>query len=178
MVLLLLTALAAEPANLPAPFSAEQIQAACPVGTHIVMQLTDEHGVTELSWTVLTADAQGMTWQAELDVPGDADPPPQDRTATWEELRGHALFPANEAKRKRTRVSTPWGTLDAWRYDVRERGEEGVTRSQLWFADEMPGPPVRMTSVSPSGARSELVQVTREPFPTVRLSAGPVAPAR
>lgn len=173
MVLLLLTALAAEPQMLPTPFTAEQLRDAMPTGTHIVLRVTDSEGTSQLDWTVEENTPEGMVWRSLVDLPGDADPPPERKKAAWVELQKHAEFPASDARRRRTRFSTPWGVMTGWRYDVREKTEAGVVRSRFWFADEMPGPPVRMMVVDANGDHSELVQIAREPMPR-RLVAGPV----
>ena len=57
---------------------------------------------------------------------------------TWEELRLHARFPAARASRQRAERDTPLGTFAGWLYRV--QGEEGIT--ELFFADDLPGPPV------------------------------------
>ncbi|HMV66393.1 MAG TPA: hypothetical protein PKA64_06050 [Myxococcota bacterium] len=166
-MLVLLAALAADPSPLATPFTAEQIRGAMPVGAHIALEVRERAGTTRLDWTVLTADADGMTWRSNIDPPGAEDPPAAERAATWVELEQHASFPADHATRRRASVRTPWGRLDGWRYDVHEANAQGEdVFMRLWFADAIPGPPVRMISIGPGGARSELVQIVRDPLPS------------
>lgn len=62
-------------------------------------------------------------------------------TSTWEELEGHATFPAHLTDITDARITVPAGTFETRRYVVHQ--EDGTTKV-LDFAKTMAGPPVSM----------------------------------
>jgi len=126
--------------HLPTPYSAGEIRDAFRVGFVMTTQnwtpAGEEVSVTRVeSWSpeevqisVYFLDASGKILDGE-----------QTFDTTWEELRGHALFPNSTSTRDRIRLETALGELEGWLYDVRG---EGGARSEFFFADGLPGPPV------------------------------------
>ena len=64
---------------------------------------------------------------------------PEIDRVTWLDLQGHASFPADDTTIESERIETPLGDLDCLRYTVRDGESEKV----LWFAQDLPGMPVR-----------------------------------
>ncbi len=131
---------------LPAPFSADEIREAFPPGQHLVFglfaagqedQVADWRvtGWTEdevtIAFTTLAADGVTVLEATE------------ERTTRWDALRDHAVFPDPGASRARGVLVHPLGTLDIWLYTV-PGPEPGMLR-RYWFADDLPGPPIRFT---------------------------------
>ncbi len=153
------------PDTLPTPFTADQIRDAFPAGTVIVWQQERAGELTHNRWTVAASDAQGMDLTVDDAFDGDAA---TTRTARhpWIVLRDHALFPVHHATRTRTSISTllsTHGPMPAWRYDVEAPGapDASPTLTTFWFADALPGPPVRMDTTRDGALVTRLQQVAR-----------------
>jgi hypothetical protein len=58
---------------------------------------------------------------------------------TWRDLQAHASFPAEDTTITSERIETEIGQLPCLRYQVRD----GTTDEVLWFAEDLPGMPVR-----------------------------------
>ncbi|MBW2373694.1 MAG: hypothetical protein JRF70_14270 [Deltaproteobacteria bacterium] len=68
----------------------------------------------------------------------------QSNVRSWEELQHQASHPASLTTIAAETITVPAGTYECMRYTV-ERIEEGrgESRHVLWFAYELPGPPIR-----------------------------------
>lgn len=135
----------AEPdlAMAPTPFTAEQIRDACPTGRVAVWQMTSPDGTRRVRSWFEGSNSEGTTFRS---VPlDDADQPlgePDGGTATWEELRLHASYPAEHTVVTDATLEVPAGTFETKLYTVTDPDAGTVTRA--WFATSLPGPPVRM----------------------------------
>ena len=140
---LLLSGLAGASAHaetLPTPFTAEQIRDAFPVGLRVLTRTATPDGERLSRMTVVEATVDGMAFSdQEVDAAGQPAGEAVTGAASWEELRDHALFPADRAGRERHSATFALGDLDGWLYVVRR--DDG-TRTELFFADAHPGPPV------------------------------------
>lgn len=164
--LIFAAALATEPTMLPTPFTADQIRDAMPFGAHILIRTRSEAGEGSLDWTVTEATATHVRLRTLVTPEGGAPLEPHELYTSWSELRTHAQFSSAEARRVRARVVTPFGKLDGWKYVVRRIDDEGVkSREVMWFADAMPGPPMRMWTLTTGGSRWWFEQVERTPLP-------------
>ncbi|HYU15850.1 MAG TPA: hypothetical protein VEL05_07260 [Candidatus Acidoferrum sp.] len=135
---------AAEPGIAPRPFTAEQIRAAMPVGTEIRFRV-EESGkpVTILQWRVTAADEATMTMTARMLGEDGAVLAEEPATPTrWDELVGHATFPADRTTRTQGTVDLPAGRFDTIDYTVSETQGASKTVSAFHFARSLPGPPV------------------------------------
>lgn len=152
------------PAMLPTPYTAKQIQDAMPAGTQVVTRHEGPDGVTVATWSVLSNGDEGLVMEtssrsedgAVLEAPTTSGPAP------WEALRTHAQFPVDGTTRTREEVTVPFGTFPATKYVV--RSAEGAGARTFWFADAIPGPPVRMI-VEVDGAQAfEATMIERTGF--------------
>ena len=70
-----------------------------------------------------------------------------DAEVTWSELESHAHFPGDKTAIATERVETPFGHFAAKRYDVRRDQDGREVVSRMWFAPDLPGPPVKMAQI-------------------------------
>jgi hypothetical protein len=133
------------PADLPTPFSADEIRDATPDG-HLVETVVDEDGtvVGRRRTTFLDGDGTGVTMRLDaFDADGRPTGEPAMFRTEWIDLQAHASFPATAAERSWERIDTPLGRLECIRYDV-----QGDAAMSFWFAVDHPGMPVVMTATA------------------------------
>ncbi|REJ73862.1 MAG: hypothetical protein DWQ36_03315 [Acidobacteria bacterium] len=130
---------------LPTPYSAEQIRDAWSEGFWLDTRTTTAEG-SRVGRTVVTAwSAEGCEMvEQPVAEDGSLGPASPVYRAAWTELRDHAKFPAQRARRERVRRSTPLGQLDGWLYTVDQPpAEDGSPMvRELFFPDALPGAPV------------------------------------
>jgi predicted small lipoprotein YifL len=125
------------------PFTAAQIRDATQVGrTYRFAMRQGEQTITiTMRFTAVTpehatlertiVDAQGKTVeQASED-------------STWEQLVGHASYPADATTITETKVEVPAGSFDATLYTVVGEQEGKPFVSKMYFARSLPGAPVK-----------------------------------
>ncbi len=145
--------------TLPTPYTAEQIRDAYVKGLKIVTRYTSAKGVKSSLSEVVEWSAEGMTISDQpLDDSGTPEGDAQSAQATWEELRDHAKFPAEQAQRERTRRKTPLGDAEGWLYVLTGKG--GVT-SEFFFADAWPGAPVVYSQIHDGEVRFKAEMIER-----------------
>jgi len=128
------------PPALPTPYSAEQIRDAWQPGFQVEMRNLEAGVETRLRMTVLSATPSAVTIRSQpLKASGEGSEPARESTATWVELRDHALLPAASSTRERAECHSPLGTLPGWRYATTLANGDLLT---MCFADATPGPPV------------------------------------
>ncbi len=134
----------------PAPYTADAIRAAFPSGTSVVIAMTGTSGsVVHEHWTFLDATDTSVRIASIVRTPtGELVEDQGSHTSTWDELAAHAIFPPSDVPtRTRDVVEGALGRFEAWRYDVRrDVPNEPVQQLAFWFADTLPGPPVRMVA--------------------------------
>ena len=139
----------ADPTVAPLPFTADQIRAGCAPGTVMVQRITAD-GVPSMLRTThfLAGDAERVTFKATTVTEADGQPagPPQEAESTWAELLDHARFPAEITTRTESTCEVPAGSFDCWLYTVDRSTAEGVQIDRLYFAHELPGPPILFES--------------------------------
>ena len=152
------TASVADASHLPTPFTWQQIRDEWIVGFELKLRRPAD-GVVE-RWRVVDADAELVAIEgAVFDAEGTPVQEPQVGRSTWQELRDHALFPADRGMRRRETRDTPLGKLDGWLYVVDNPDGQGAT--QFFFADALPGPPVQMEAVTGGEVMTVLEQFER-----------------
>jgi len=139
------------PSIAPPPFSAEQIRAATDPGRTYVFRVGQGGSVAAIRTLTFTRSGERVTRiHAVMTSPdGEVLGPASDEEVTWDELVGHASWPAAATTISEDRVEVPAGTFDAMLYTVRtttEEGDESVIRA--WFARSLPGAPVRFEQSS------------------------------
>lgn len=128
----------------PFPYTPTEIRRANPHKTVLVYRMEGSGRSFIQTMSFLRTDDPGKTriQMKRMNENGDLLTQPETTTATWEELRDHASFPADATVRTEARVETPGGKFDCWLYTI-EREENGVaTTARFWFAFDKPGPPV------------------------------------
>ena len=103
----------------------------------------EEGGTTR--WVIMTmteVDEDGATVRSstrggEGVVVGE----PVETRSTWEEMRGHAVFPASVTTLGEETIETAAGSFDCMRYAVARDGSTAT----FWFAKSLPGGPVKST---------------------------------
>ncbi len=146
--------------HLPTPFTADEIRLEWIEGFELVMRRSSPDGDYLERWRVVSADDEGVEIEfAAIDGLGETVGEPRRQRSGWEELRNHAVFAADRASRTWVVETTPLGELEGWLYSVRE--PEGDTVAHYFFAESLPGAPVRLRVVSGDEAVLELVQIER-----------------
>ncbi len=132
----------------PRPFTADQIRDAMPKGQVLRFRMEGAGAAATVEeWTVVAADAEGMTLASKVFAEDGALLRDEgEARSTWIELRDHATFPAAATTRTEGELDTPLGRLATWTYEVSKPGDDGVpVVSTFVFAKTLPGPPVLLT---------------------------------
>lgn len=142
--------------NTSPPFSAEQIRAGTPDGHTLDIVTTREGVVVDRRRTVyFDPDETSVSMRlAPLNDAGVVVGEAMAARTTWEDLRDHAVFPAETTTVVGETIETPLGRLDCARYDV----ASGETTLAYWFAEEHPGMPIRYATLS-DGVEVEVTTV-------------------
>lgn len=130
----------------PTPFSADQIAAACGPESKRVLRFEQPGRDTYYRlWTFSDHTAAGVTWHdAECDENGVENGTKQSNEVTWKELQSHASWPAENVTTSTGTLKTPAGTYECMHYVVKREGRAGAGEDKVWFAWDLPGPPVRI----------------------------------
>ncbi len=151
-------------ANLPTPYTAEQIRAAMPVGSVLRFRV-DAMGEAskELRWKVISSDATGCTMHQEAHHAdsGELIDDLGDVAFVWTELRDHAAFPAASATVSSGEVDVPLGHFKVNSYTVRQENGSTVT---YHFAPDLPGPPVLMVVIAGEVEVARMSALERSPL--------------
>jgi len=156
-----------EPADearmLPTPFTAAEIKAAMPVGLQIHWE-ESKNGATSYSrWTITAADDTTVTIKFSVhDKDGKQLGDSVERTSAFEDLRSHALFPEQRAKREKKTVTSAVGKGDGWQYIVSSKLDDGTKEeSRYTFLRSLPGAPVKTQVFRDGTLVSGMTQVKR-----------------
>jgi hypothetical protein len=98
------------------------------------------------------AEVESMT----LDATGHMLGEPERSRATWPELRDHAAFPKSSVTVTEETVTVPAGAYPCKVYTLRS----GTKVSRFWFANTMPGPPVKLV-ITEGGTTTESRELVR-----------------
>lgn len=139
-----------EEGHAPTPFTAEQIRAGCPSGrlaTFRVIQPGREPFFQTMRF--LNADEEGVEVEMAMKLAeGVPMSTPKAERSTWQELQAHGSFEAERTIVSETEVTTEAGTFPAFLYEVTvNRSGEPPATNRIWFAKELPGPPVKVQKV-------------------------------
>jgi hypothetical protein len=130
----------------PTPFTAAQIRDASKAGRsfEFVVEKPDAPPFRERMVFVLVSPERATIAIDVLDPEGKRAAEPQLSESTWNELRLHASFLRQTTTIAEERNDTPAGSFDCKRYTVVEQTPEGELRRVLWFAKDLPGPPIEV----------------------------------
>lgn len=148
----------------PVPLAPGELGRRIPEGSTITFRLEAAGQPPFLVTTeFVEVDEAGATMrdtQTELD--GTPRGEPTTARATWEELESHAHFPRETTTITETEIDVPAGTFAAYRYEIRTTDDGVPTVTRLWFAKELPGPPVKMVRVAGDATTLEMTLVASE----------------
>jgi hypothetical protein len=152
-----------EEGQMPTPYSAAEIQTACAPGTVLTYRVEQAGKEPYLQITKFVEGAQGAaafeSWTANL--AGEPHAAPQKVDTEWAALQRHAAFRETGCTLTEEKVEVPAGTHTCWVYTL---AQDGGKATRFDFAQDLPGPPVRMT-VNKDGAtvyRMELLSRVRQ----------------
>lgn len=131
----------------PPPFNAEQIRDATRRGRTYIFRLTQGDEIFYRRIRFVEVSDSGCTTEGQMLTRERATMGPATTTrATWAELVIHARYPADATTIERgVTVVVPAGTFESTLYHVRTSDEEGrPTRTRAWFAEALPGAPVKL----------------------------------
>jgi len=131
-----------------APFSADQIRAAMPVGTTWVFRIETAGMPVEVSeWTVTAATEDSVTIRTVArNEAGEEVKPAIEETSDFEQLLSHARFPAAATVRREGSVDVPAGQFETISFEVSTSQGEMTSLRSFHFAKNKPGPPVLFTA--------------------------------
>jgi hypothetical protein len=135
-----------EAGRAPTPFTAAQLRDASKAGRtfEFVVEKPDAPPFRTRMIFVLVSPERATIATSALDPEGKPAGQPELSDSTWDELRRHASFPKESTTIAEERNDTPAGSFDCQRYTVIEQTPDGELRRVLWFAKELPGPPVEI----------------------------------
>lgn len=145
----------AEPAGAPAPaseaagalaeapYTAEQIRDATPAGRtyRFAMRQGDQEAQVTVRFTKVTPD-QATIERTVVDASGKTLEQASEES-TWQQIVGHAAYPADATEITDATVEVPAGTFDAMLYTVSGEQDGKPVISRVYFAKSLPGAPVK-----------------------------------
>lgn len=146
----------------PPPFTAAQIREATPAGRLIrfQMQIPGQPDTWRQMHFIEVSESTGTFTSGPVTADGDPVKPPTTATAAWSELRQHGQRPVGTTVTPVT-LETALGTLACRLYETRT--DDTVER--MWFADDLPGPPVRIEAYAKGALISAMVMILNTPMP-------------
>jgi hypothetical protein len=151
----------AAPALAPKPCTLDELRAGCPAGRVIEHRIVEAGKAPRVERVVFVAvDEAGAELEATtFDERGNVVEGPSRAKAKWPELHDHASFPADRTTISEEAVTVPAGTFECKLYVVRK--DDGIEQ-RLHFAQNLPGPPVRMVLVKGGETLLEMTLVKNE----------------
>ena len=128
----------------PTPFSAAEIRSGCPRNRKVIFQVeTFGQPVVFQTLTFVSVYEEKVVYESVITgMDGKRIGSKRMTTGTWKDLQSHASFPLAQTKIRKESYTVPAGTFECWRYEV-TLGKDGKTDIQrLWFAINLPGPPI------------------------------------
>lgn len=130
-----------DPGHAPTPFTAEEIRIGCPAGRQVTVVHIAPDESSEC-WTTTFAKTDHETTlliNQQVGEDGQLLGGASELVATWDELQAHASFPAVNTTISEVELETPIGKNRCLLYEV----SEGPTTKKLWFAESLPGLPIK-----------------------------------
>lgn len=149
----------------PAPFTAEQLRQASPVGRMMRYHLTAGGAGMTIEYRFIGSDAERATMRTIETPDGGTPGAPIEDSPAWADLAHHADSPAAATVIRDAEVTVPAGTFSCKEYVV-TAVDGGVTRiTTSAFATAMPGPPVKMTVTANGVLETTLELIAYEGLP-------------
>ena len=147
------------------PYTAEALRRGCPVGRMILTRLTTAD-VVYIRTEFLSSTSEGYRKRSQM-FDDEMEPllDASERDGTWQgDADDVAYLPETITVSEET-LPTALGALLCWHYViVDDRG----WREDVWYAKDLPGPPVRLESHLPRGTRLRLVEIVENTMPDGR----------
>lgn len=126
----------------PTPFTADEIRDGSPAGKTVRVRIEEDGSPPRIRLTrFVEVDAEGSVQEySEFDLDGRPLGAPERRRSRWLDLQDHASSPAAATTITREVIESPLGSLACSHYRVVHDDEVHL----LWFADAIPGMPVRL----------------------------------
>jgi hypothetical protein len=141
----------------PTPFTAEEIRIGCPPGRRIRLLVEEMGEDPRYRFSRFAAcDREGATIEVwRTDRAGEGIGEVAMVTTTWQELQGHASFPASITEVTRDSIRTPLGTSQCLCYRI----DRGDIVERFWFDVSRPGMPIRFTTEQDGSAITTVTMV-------------------
>jgi len=126
-----------------APFTAEQIRDATPVGRtyRFALRQGEQEVQVTVRFTKVAPDQASME-RTIVDASGKVLEQATEDTS-WQQIVGHAAYPADATEITDATVEVPAGTFDAMLYTVSGEQDGKPVVSRMYFAKSLPGAPVK-----------------------------------
>lgn len=126
-----------------APFTAEQIRDATPLGRayRFAMRQGEQEVQVTVRFTKVTPD-QATIERTIVDAGGKILEQASEESS-WQQIVGHAAYPADATEITEATVEVPAGTFDAMLYTVSGEQDGQPVVSRMYFAKALPGAPVK-----------------------------------
>lgn len=125
------------------PFTAEQIRDATPVGRayRFAMRQGEQEAQVTVRFVEVTPDQ--ATIERTIVAASGKVLEQASETSTWQQIVGHAAYPADSTEITDATVEVPAGTFDAMLYTVTGEQDGKPVVSRMYFAKALPGAPVK-----------------------------------
>lgn len=133
----------ADTAFAPTPYTAQQIREATRSGRtyeFLVERPDAQPARRRMRFTAVTS-AGAIVERAMFDEKAKVWGEPTRTHTSWDEMRDHTKYPLAAATIEADTITIPAGTFACRRYTVVEAGDG---RTIAWFANGLPGPPVKL----------------------------------
>ncbi|MBN2383511.1 hypothetical protein JXQ70_11565 [bacterium] len=133
-----------QPDQLPTPFSAEQIRDFCKNGRKIMMliEVPGKAPMLQVTDFANSTDEIASLTSYNMDLKGTLIGEKQTSQKSWKDLQAHAAFPAVLATVRSDMMQLSIGKYDCWFYTMTEEKDGKKEINSLWFAKDLPGPPI------------------------------------
>jgi hypothetical protein len=130
----------------PPPFTADDIRRATKVGRRYVFRMVDEGRVAIRTLEFIAVGPDRVTTRGQnFDESGAPLDAPHDAVASFADLVKHATYPKEGTTIERSKMTVPAGEIDCIRYTIDQVRDGLRTVSRVYFAADLPGPPIGMT---------------------------------
>jgi len=156
---------------MPTPYSADEIKAFCKPGytTRHLFEDGDLKPVVQIVSFLESEDpAMARFSSRQESTTGELVSDDGITEIGWRKLQAHASFPENVTTITEAKLPLNGKTYDCWKYVIRnivpnhDGSNLNVVVMTMWFAKDMPGPPVKMTQIVNEEPRTSITLIQDE----------------